>query len=157
MSRRRAAPKREILPDPKFHDQVVAKFINYVMQDGNKPAAEKIMYGALDIVAEKTKEDALQVFHNVLEKLRPEVEVRSRRVGGATYQVPTAVRPKRAMALAMRWLKDAARSRKGERTMVDKLAAEIMEASQDRGGAMKKFVETGKMAEANQAFAHFRW
>ncbi len=157
MSRRRAAKKREILPDPKFHDVVVAKFINYIMQDGNKAAAEKIMYGALDIVAEKTKEDALQMFHNVLEKLRPEVEVKSRRVGGATYQVPTAVRPVRAMALAMRWLKDSARSRKGERTMTEKLAAEIMEAMQDRGGAMKKFIETGKMAEANQAFAHFRW
>lgn len=157
MSRRRAAKKREITPDPKFHDVVVAKFMNYVMCDGNKPAAEKIVYGALDIIAEKTKEDSLQVFHNVLDKLKPDVEVRSRRVGGATYQVPTPVRSERALALAMRWLRDAARSRKSEKTMMEKLAAEVIDALNDRGNAMKKFVEVGKMAEANQAFAHFRW
>jgi len=156
MSRRHAAPKRVILPDPRYKNVILAKFMNIIMEDGKKSVAERIVYGALDIVAEKTKTDALELFLEVLNKIKPEIEVKSRRVGGATYQVPMEVRPARAQALAMRWLKIAAEKR-GERTMKERLAGEMVDAHNERGAAIKKREETHKMAEANKAFAHFRW
>lgn len=156
MSRRRAAEKREVLPDAKFGDQVLAKFINSVMLDGRKPTAEKIVYGALDRVASKQGGDPIKAFHEAIENIKPSVEVRSRRVGGATYQVPVEVRPERRQALAFRWLVSNARSR-SENTMVERLAGELMDASQNRGGAVKKREDTHRMAEANKAFAHYRW
>lgn len=156
MSRRHAAKKREILPDPKFHNLVLAKFMNAIMESGKKSVAERIVYGALEIVAAKTKMDPVVFFQETLDKVKPSVEVKSRRVGGATYQVPCEVRPSRQQAVAMRWLKEAAEKR-SEKTMEQKLAGELMDAHNERGTAIKKREETHKMAEANKAFAHFRW
>ncbi len=156
MSRRREIPSRDILPDPKFGNQTLAKFINVMMYDGKKSVAERIVYGALDQVASKTKEDPLEIFTRALDNVRPVVEVKSRRVGGATYQVPVEVRPSRRTALAMRWLVDAARKR-GEKSMGIRLANELMEAADNRGSAVKKREDTHRMAEANKAFSHYRW
>ncbi|MDX1252917.1 MAG: 30S ribosomal protein S7 [Gammaproteobacteria bacterium] len=156
MSRRRVAAGRVILPDPKFGSEMLAKFVNVVMKSGKKSVAEGIVYGALDQIGKKGRGDALEVFSQALENIRPVVEVKSRRVGGATYQVPVEVRPARRTALAMRWLTDAARSR-SEKTMGMRLAAEIMDAYESRGTAVKKREDTHRMAEANKAFAHFRW
>lgn len=156
MSRRHQAEKRVILGDPKFGDLVVTKFINQMMLDGKRSAAEKIFYGALDDIQGKTGQEGLTVFHKALDAVRPKVEVRSRRVGGATYQVPVEVRGERAQALAIRWLVGYARSR-GERSMRARLMAEMMDASAGRGGAFKKKEDTHKMAEANRAFSHYRW
>ncbi len=156
MPRRRVAAQRVILPDPKYKDESVAKFINTLMLNGKKSIAERVMYGALDQVANRTRKDPLAVFEEALENVRPQVEVRSRRVGGATYQVPVEVRPVRRSALAMRWLVDAARKR-GEKSMDRRLAAELIEASENRGTAAKKREDTHRMAEANKAFAHYRW
>ena len=156
MPRRREVPKRTILPDPKFGDQTLTKFINVLMLDGKKSTAERIVYGALDQVATKTKEDPIEIFTRALENVRPVVEVKSRRVGGATYQVPVEVRPQRRTALAMRWLVEAARKR-GEKSMGIRLANELMEAADNRGFAVKKREDTHRMAEANKAFSHYRW
>ncbi len=156
MSRRHSAEKREINPDPKFGDLVVTKFMNAVMYDGKKSVAETIVYGALDQVQAKTKQEPVAVFHQALDNVAPHVEVRSRRVGGATYQVPVDVRPERRQALAIRWLISAARNR-NETTMVDRLSGELMDAANNRGTAVKKREDTHKMAEANRAFAHYRW
>ena len=156
MSRRHSAEKREIKPDPKFGDLVVTKFMNAVMYDGKKSVAETIVYGALDQVQAKTKQEPVTVFHQALDNVAPHVEVRSRRVGGATYQVPVDVRPERRQALAIRWLIAAARNR-NETTMVDRLSGELMDAANNRGTAVKKREDTHKMAEANKAFAHYRW
>ncbi len=156
MPRRREVPKRTILPDPKFGDQTLTKFINVIMLDGKKSTAERIVYGALEQVAAKTKEDPLEIFTRALENVRPVVEVKSRRVGGATYQVPVEVRPQRRTALAMRWLVEAARKR-GEKSMGIRLANELMEAADSRGTAVKKREDTHRMAEANKAFSHYRW
>jgi small subunit ribosomal protein S7 len=156
MSRKGQARVREIVPDPKFHDRTVAKFVNVVMERGKKSVAEQILYGALDLIAERTKEDGLAVFKRALDNVRPAVEVRSRRVGGANYQVPVEVRPLRRSSLAMRWLVTAARAR-GEKSMVERLANETLEAANNRGGAVKKREDTHRMAEANRAFAHYRW
>jgi len=156
MPRRRVVAKREILPDPKFGNQILAKFINHVMVSGKKPLAERIVYGALDKVAEKTKGDPVETFEKALEALRPVVEVKSRRVGGATYQVPVEVRPNRRTALAMRWLVDAARKR-GEKSMHLRLAGEIVDAVEGKGAAMKKREDVHRMAEANKAFSHYRF
>ncbi len=156
MSRRHSAKKREILPDPKFNNLVLAKFMNCIMISGKKSVAESIVYGAFDIIASKTKMDPIVFFMEALDKVKPSVEVKSRRVGGATYQVPVEVRPVRAIAVAMRWIKDAAANR-NDKTMEGKLASEIMDAHNDRGAAVKKREDTHKMAEANKAFAHFRW
>jgi small subunit ribosomal protein S7 len=156
MSRRHSAKKREILPDPKFNNLVLAKFMNCIMISGKKSVAEGIVYGAFDIIAAKTKMDPITFFMESLDKVKPSVEVKSRRVGGATYQVPVEVRPTRAIAVAMRWIKDAA-SNRNDKTMESKLASEIMDAHNDRGAAVKKREDTHKMAEANKAFAHFRW
>ncbi len=156
MPRRRDVPKRTILPDPKFGNGTLAKFINVLMLDGKKSVAERIVYGALDHVATKSKEDPLEIFVRALENVRPVVEVKSRRVGGATYQVPVEVRPTRRTALAMRWLVDSARKR-AEKSMGQRLANEIMEAADNRGSAVKKREDTHRMAEANKAFSHYRW
>jgi small subunit ribosomal protein S7 len=156
MSRRHSAEKREINPDPKFGDLVITKFMNAVMYDGKKSIAETIVYGALDQVQSKTKQEPVGVFHQALDNVAPHVEVRSRRVGGATYQVPVDVRPERRQALAIRWLISAARNR-NETTMVDRLSGELMDAANNRGTAVKKREDTHKMAEANRAFAHYRW
>ena len=156
MPRRRVVAQRVILPDPKYKDESVAKFINTLMLNGKKSIAERVMYGALDQVARRTKKDPLAVFEEALENVRPQVEVRSRRVGGATYQVPVEVRPVRRSALAMRWLVDSARKR-GEKSMDQRLAAELIEASENRGTAAKRREDTHRMAEANKAFAHYRW
>ena len=156
MPRRRVVAQRVILPDPKYKDESVAKFINTLMLNGKKSIAERVMYGALDLVARRTRKDPLEVFELALENVRPQVEVRSRRVGGATYQVPVEVRPLRRSALAMRWLVDAARKR-GEKSMGGRLAAELIEASESRGAAAKRREDTHRMAEANKAFAHYRW
>ncbi len=175
MSRRHRAEKREILPDPKFGDLVLSKFMNNIMLDGKKSVAERIVYGALEILDAKAANEnfeeevtegesgkqgggskGLLVFRKALKTVRPQVEVRSRRVGGATYQVPVEVRPDRAQALAMRWIIDAARKR-GEHTMVERVAGELMDAANERGTAVKKRDDTHKMAEANKAFAHYRW
>lgn len=156
MPRRREVPKREILPDPKFGGQQVSKFINMIMRSGKKSIAEKIMYKALATVAEKSKKDSVEMMEKALENVRPVVEVKSRRVGGATYQVPVEVRPSRRNTLAMRWLIDAAKKR-GEKTMANKLAGELLDASDSKGSAVKKREDTHKMAEANKAFAHYRW
>jgi small subunit ribosomal protein S7 len=156
MSRRHSAEKREINPDPKFGDLVVTKFMNAVMYDGKKSVAETIVYGALDQVQAKTKQEPVAVFHQALDNVAPHVEVRSRRVGGATYQVPVDVRPERRQALAIRWLITAARNR-NETTMVERLSGELMDAANNRGTAVKKREDTHKMAEANRAFAHYRW
>ena len=156
MSRRHSAEKREINPDPKFGDLVVTKFMNAVMYDGKKSVAESIVYGALDQVQSKTKQEPVSVFHQALDNVAPHVEVRSRRVGGATYQVPVDVRPERRQALAIRWLITAARNR-NETTMVDRLSGELMDAANNRGTAVKKREDTHKMADANRAFSHYRW
>lgn len=156
MSRRHSAEKREVFPDPKFGDVVLSKFMNNLMVDGKKSVAERIVYGALDVVEGKAKADPVHVFHDALNNVAPEVEVRSRRVGGATYQVPVEVRAERRQALAIRWLIAAARKR-NETTMIDRLSGELMDASNNRGAAVKKREDTHKMAEANRAFAHYRW
>ncbi len=156
MPRKGPAPKRQILPDPRFNSKVLARFINKIMLRGKKSLAEQITYGALEIVSEKTGRDAMDVFSQALSNAMPLVEVRPRRVGGATYQVPMEVRPDRRQAMAMRWLIGFARSRAG-RSMEEKLAAELMDASNNQGAAIKKREDTHKMAEANKAFAHYRW
>ena len=156
MSRRHRAEKREIIPDPKFGDIVVTKFMNSVMHDGKKSVAEAIVYGALDSIEQKLKSDPLAVFKQALDNVAPAIEVRSRRVGGATYQVPVEVRTDRRQALAIRWLIQAARDR-NDKTMVDRLSAELMDAANNRGNAVKKREDTHRMAEANRAFSHYRW
>jgi len=156
MSRRHRAEKREILPDAKFGDKDLTKFMNYLMNHGKKSVAESIVYGAFDLIEDKAKREPVRIFHEALENVAPEVEVRSRRVGGATYQVPVEVRADRKKALAIRWLVAAARSR-NENTMRERLAGELMDASSNRGTAVKKREDTHRMAEANRAFAHYRW
>ena len=156
MSRRHRAEKREIIPDPKFGDAVVTKFMNSIMYHGKKSVAESIVYGAFDAIEAKVRQNPLEVFHAALDNVMPQVEVRSRRVGGATYQVPVEVRSERAQALAIRWLIDSSRKR-GETTMVDRLSAELLDAANNRGNAVKKREDTHKMAEANRAFSHYRW
>ena len=156
MPRRREVPKRIILPDPKYGDEQVAKFINCLMNDGKKSTAEKLLYNAFERVESRAKEDPVKVFKRALENIRPAVEVKSRRVGGSTYQVPVEVRPERRNALAMRWLMSYSSSR-GEKGMAEKLANEILEAAQNRGAAVKKREDTHRMADANKAFAHYRW
>jgi small subunit ribosomal protein S7 len=156
MSRRHGAEKREVNPDPKFGDVVITKFMNAVMKEGKKSVAERIVYGALARAETKAKTDPVAMFHQALENVMPAVEVRSRRVGGATYQVPVEVRPSRRQALAIRWIISAARAR-NENTMVDRLSGELMDAANNRGTAVKKREDTHKMAEANRAFSHYRW
>jgi small subunit ribosomal protein S7 len=156
MPRRREVPKRRILPDPKYKDKSVAKFINAVMLHGKKSTAEQALYGAFDIIKDRFKQDPLETFKKALDNIKPKLEVKSRRVGGATYQVPMEVRPERRMALAMRWLVSYSRAR-GEKTMRERLAAELIDASNNRGAAVKKREDTHKMADANRAFAHYRW
>ena len=156
MSRRRAAEKREILPDPKYKDLVVAKFTNSLMYDGKKSVAESTLYGAFDLIKKKSGQDPLKVFHDAIENVKPSVEVRSRRVGGATYQVPVDVRTSRRQALAIRWIVEQARDR-SENTMTERLSAELLDAANNRGNAVKKREDTHKMAEANKAFSHYRW
>ena len=156
MPRRREVPKREVLPDPKFGNQDVSKFINVIMQSGKKAVAERIIYGAFDQISSKAGKDPLEVFSAAIGNIKPVVEVKSRRVGGANYQVPVEVRPSRRMALSMRWLREAARKR-SEKSMAQRLAGELLEASDGRGAAMKKRDEVHRMAEANKAFSHFRF
>ncbi len=156
MPRRREVPQRTILPDPKFGNGTLAKFMNVLMLDGKKSVAEGIVYGALDTVANRTKEDPIEVFNRALENVRPAVEVKSRRVGGATYQVPVEVRASRRTALAMRWLVEAAR-RRSEKSMGQRLAQELIDAAENRGTSVKKREDTHRMAEANKAFSHYRW
>jgi len=156
MPRRREVPKREILPDPKFGNQDLSKFVNVLMTSGKKSVAERILYGALEQVTKKTSKDAIEIFDLALANVKPQVEVKSRRVGGANYQVPVEVRPSRRVALGMRWLKDFARKR-GEKSMGMRLAGELIDASEGRGGAVKKREEVHRMAEANKAFSHFRF
>lgn len=156
MPRRRVIAKRQIIPDPKYGSETLAKFINVVMTRGKKAVAEKIVYGALDMVAERTKKDPVEVFTQALDNVRPLVEVKSRRVGGATYQVPIEVRPMRQAALAMRWMVEAARARSGKSTG-DRLAAELLDAAEKRGNAVRKREDAHRMAEANKAFSHYRW
>jgi small subunit ribosomal protein S7 len=156
MSRRHRAEPREVLPDPKFGDETLTKFMNYIMYEGKKSVAETIVYGAFDVVEKKLKRPSLEVFHDALASVAPAIEVRSRRVGGATYQVPVEVRPERRKALAIRWLVNAARAR-NENTMVDRLAGELIDAANNRGSAVKKREDTHRMAEANRAFSHYRW
>ncbi|MES9944113.1 MAG: 30S ribosomal protein S7 [gamma proteobacterium symbiont of Ctena orbiculata] len=156
MPRRRVAARRETLPDPKYGSELLAKFINMVMQDGKKSVAEKILYGALDTVVDKRGGEPLELLETALENVRPLVEVKSRRVGGATYQVPVEVRPNRRNSLAMRWLIDASRKR-SEKSMAYRLAGELMDASENKGAAVKKKDDTHRMAEANKAFSHYRW
>ena len=156
MSRRRAAIKREVLPDHKFKDTILTKFMNRIMLNGKKSVSERIVYGAFNIVFEKTKKKPIEFFHAALDNVKPNLEVRSRRVGGATYQVPVEVRPRRAQTLAMKWIVDCASKRK-ENTMKERIANEIIDAFNNKGSAVKKREETHKMAEANRAFSHFRW
>jgi small subunit ribosomal protein S7 len=156
MPRRREVPKRRIIPDPKFKDKLVSKFTNTLMYSGKKATAEGILYGAFDVIKERFKEEPLEVFRKAVDNVKPKLEVKSRRVGGATYQVPVEVRPERRVALAMRWLVQYARDR-GEKTMRERLAAEFFDASAGRGNAVKKKDDTHKMADANKAFAHYRW
>ena len=156
MSRRRRAERREVLPDAKFGDTVLTRFMNALMYDGKKSAAEGIVYGALEVIERRAKADPVKLFHEALDNVKPAVEVRSRRVGGATYQVPVEVRPERGQALAIRWVITAARGR-GENTMMDRLSAELLDAANNRGGAVKKREDTHRMAEANRAFAHYRF
>ena len=156
MPRRREVPKRPVMRDPKYGDTDVTKFMNVVMQDGKKSVAEQIVYGAFDVVADRTREDPLKIFHRALENCQPAVEVKSRRVGGATYQVPVEVRPRRASTLAIRWIVEYSRARR-ERTMAECLAAELMDAANGLGASMKKRDDMQKMAESNKAFAHYRW
>ena len=156
MSRRHAAEKREFYPDPKYGDVVLTKLMNALMLDGKKSVAERIVYGAFDEIERKSKQDPLQIFHTALDNVKPQVEVRSRRVGGATYQVPMEVRGERAQALAIRWLIDTSRKR-SENTMTGRLSSELMDAAENRGAAVKKREDAHRMAEANKAFAHYRW
>jgi small subunit ribosomal protein S7 len=156
MSRRHKAEKREVIPDAKFGDIIVAKFMNSIMYEGKKSVAEAIVYGAFDQIESKSKQEPLPVFRSALENVAPAIEVRSRRVGGATYQVPVEVRMERRQALAIRWIINAARGR-NDKTMVDRLSAELMDAANNRGNAVKKREDTHRMAEANRAFAHYRW
>ena len=156
MSRKKRAPKRIFYPDAKYESLILSKFINFIMYDGKKSTAEKIIYTALEQIKNKTKEDPIKIFNNAINNIRPNLEVRSRRVGGATYQVPQEVKPKRSQTLALRWLLDATRKRKNK-TMSDKLFNELMDASQNKGAAIKKKEDTHRMAESNKAFAHFRW
>ena len=156
MPRRREVPERPVIPDPKYSNKLVAKFINAVMRDGKKSLAESILYGAFDIIEEKTKDSPLKLFENAVENVRPLIEVKSRRVGGSTYQVPTEIRPSRRTALGIRWIINYARQRP-EKSMANQLAAELMDAANNRGASAKKREDTHKMAEANKAFAHFRW
>ena len=156
MPRRREVPKRDVLPDPKYNSRLVAKFMNNVMRRGKKSLAEQVFYGALDLIEQRSKQDPLEVFHKALDNVRPIIEVKSRRVGGATYQVPVEVRNERRDALAMRWIINYSKQR-SEKTMIQKLAGELLDASQGRGGSVKKREDTHRMAEANKAFAHYRW
>ena len=156
MSRRRRPEKREILPDPKFKDQILSKFMNNLMMDGKKSVAEGIVYGAMSTMETRAKGDPIQLFHDALNNVKPQIEVRSRRVGGATYQVPVEVRPERGQALAIRWLITAARNR-SETTMAARLSGELMDAANNRGNAVKKREDTHRMADANRAFSHYRW
>jgi len=156
MPRRREVPKRVIIPDPKYSDVLVSKFMNVVMKGGKKAVAERIVYGSFEVIKDRTREDPLKIFHRALENTQPIVEVKSRRVGGATYQVPIEVAANRRMALAMRWLVGYARQRPGK-SMTDKLANELIEAAHNRGSAVKKREDVHRMAEANKAFAHYRW
>jgi small subunit ribosomal protein S7 len=156
MSRRRAAVKREVLPDPKFGDNVVTKFMNCLMHEGKKSVAERIVYGAFDRIQKRTGQEPLRVFHDALGNVRPAVEVRSRRVGGATYQVPVEVRSERSQALAIRWLIGGARGR-SEKTMEERLSGELLDAASNRGVAVKRREDTHRMADANKAFSHYRW
>jgi small subunit ribosomal protein S7 len=156
MSRRHRAEKREITPDPKYKNEVVTKFMNSIMYEGKKSVAEAIVYGAFDTIESKTRQDPLAVFRSALDNVMPQIEVRSRRVGGATYQVPVEVRPDRRQALAIRWLLIAARGR-NEKTMTEKLSGELLDAANNRGNAVKKREDTHRMAEANRAFSHYRW
>ena len=156
MSRRRAATKREVLPDHQYKDIILTKFMNRIMLDGKKSVSERIVYGAFDIVFNKTNKKPIDLFYEALDNVKPNLEVRSRRVGGATYQIPMEVRPRRAQALAMKWIVDSALKR-NEKTMREKIASEIMDAHNNKGNAVKKREETHKMAEANRAFSHFRW
>jgi len=156
MSRRRRPVKREVLPDPKYNSKVLSKFINTIMEDGKKAVAEGICYGAFEIIHEKTGDDPLKVFKTAMDNIKPAVEVKSRRVGGATYQVPMEIKPNRRMALTFRWLRDYSRKR-GERTMRERLAGELIDAMNNTGACVKKREDTHRMAEANRAFAHFRF
>jgi small subunit ribosomal protein S7 len=156
MPRRREVPKRRIQPDPKFNDRMVGRFTNVLMRDGKKSTAERIVYGAFEVIENKTRNDPLQMFRRALDNVRPRVEVKSRRVGGATYQVPVEVRPERATSLAMRWLSQYSRQRPGK-SMMDKLANELIDAANERGESVKKREDTHRMADANKAFAHYRW
>ena len=156
MPRRREVPKRQILPDPLYNSQLVTKFVNVVMRDGKKSVAEKLLYDALEMIQERTQEDPMKVFKKAVDNVKPVVEVKSRRVGGSTYQVPIEVRPSRRLALSMRWLIQSA-ARRGEKTMDLRLANEFMDAASHRGAAIKKKDDTHRMAEANKAFAHYRW
>ena len=156
MPRRREVPKRKINPDPKFHDRLVAKFMNNMMERGKKSLAERIFYGAMDIIEKRANEEPLKMFKRAMDNVKPVLEVKARRVGGATYQVPVEIRTQRRTALGMRWLIGYARAR-GEKTMVERLAAELIDAANNRGSSIKKREDTHKMAEANKAFAHYRW
>ena len=156
MSRRRRSERREVIPDPRFGSEVLARFVNMIMESGKKSVAEKIVYGAMDRIESRVSQDSIEVLTKALENVQPIVEVKSRRVGGATYQVPVEVRPSRRMALGMRWIIDAARKR-GEKGMVTKLAGELIDAHENRGAAVKKREDTHRMAEANKAFSHYRW
>ncbi|MGD9505811.1 MAG: 30S ribosomal protein S7 [Syntrophobacteraceae bacterium] len=156
MPRRREVPKREILPDPKYNSRLVAKFVNNIMRRGKKSLAERVLYGSFDLMQQRSKQDPLDIFHKAMDNVRPVIEVKSRRVGGATYQVPVEVRQERRDALAMRWIIGYAKQR-SEKTIIQKLAGELADAAQNRGGAVKKREDTHRMAEANKAFAHYRW
>ena len=156
MSRRRKAIKRQIMPDPKFNDKIVSKFISCLMYDGKRSTAEKIVYGAFEVIHKKNGAESIKVFHEALENVQPQLEVRSRRVGGATYQVPVEVRSDRALALAIRWLINSSRNR-SENSMTERLSGELIDASSNRGASVKKKEDTHKMAEANKAFSHYRW
>ena len=156
MPRRREIPKREVLPDPLYSSQLVTKFVNVLMLDGKKSTAQRILYSALDSIRERTSDDPIKVFKRAIENVKPAVEVKSRRVGGSTYQVPVEVRPSRRLALSLRWIIQNAQGR-GEKTMRQRLANELMEAAEHRGGAIKKKDDTHRMAEANKAFSHYRW
>ena len=156
MPRKRVVEKREVAPDPQYKSALVSKFVNSLMKDGKKSVAQSILYGAFDIIRERTKEDPLEIFQKAIENVKPLVEVKSRRVGGSTYQVPTEVRPSRSQALSIRWIISFARAR-GEKTMAAKLAGELIDAANGRGASIKKREDTHRMAEANKAFAHYRW
>ena len=156
MPRRREIPERKVIPDAKYHNRLVSKFINCIMRDGKKSVAESILYSAFDVIGEKTNEDPLKIFEKAIENVRPLIEVKSRRVGGSTYQVPTEIRPSRRTALGIRWIISYARNR-SEKNMAQKLAGEFLDAANQRGASVKKREDTHKMAEANKAFAHFRW